>query len=193
MPWPATLLVLAGGESRRMGQSKALLPVGGTTMIEWLIGRIAPSFDHLLISARSAENLPPALRQYLVSDRHMGAGPLAGIEAGLAACRTDALAALACDMPNVTDRLLRRLLDAVEGYDAAVPRVAGRPEPTCAAYRGTAAPVIAAAVGTGRRRAVDVLAELDVTWIDNEDPALFANLNTPQEYRAFLDALRKTG
>jgi molybdopterin-guanine dinucleotide biosynthesis protein A len=185
---PATLVVLAGGDSRRMGRSKALLPVGGTTLIEWLTARLAPGFAHLVVAAREAERLPPGLRPRLVNDLHAGAGPLAGVEAGLAASPHDVVVVVACDMPAVTAGLLRRLAEAAgEGVDAAVPRVAGRPEPTCAAYRQSAAGPIAAALAAGRLRATDALAGLRVRWLDGEDPALFANLNTPADYRTFLD------
>jgi molybdenum cofactor guanylyltransferase len=185
----ATLLVLAGGDSRRMGRPKALLPVGTTTLIEWLVERLAPEFAHLVVAGRGPERLPPGLRPHLAPDLHAGAGPLAGVEAGLAASPHDLVVAVACDMPAVTAALLRRLADAAAGpdVDAAVPRVEGRPEPACAAYRRSAAGPIAAALGAGRYRAADVLAGLRVSWLDGEDPALFANLNTPDDYHRFLD------
>jgi molybdopterin-guanine dinucleotide biosynthesis protein A len=186
---PATLVVLAGGDSRRMGRPKALVPVGSTTLIEWLIARLAPQFAHLVIAGRGPERLPPGLRTLLAPDLHAGAGPLAGVEAGLAASPHDLVVAVACDMPAVTADLLRRLAHAAAGagVDAAVPRIAGRPEPACAAYRRSAAGPIAAALGAGRLRAADALADLRVRWLDGEDPALFANLNTPGDYQRFLD------
>src|SRR5262252_4007886 len=85
----ATLVVLAGGESRRMGRPKALLPVGSTTLIEWLTARLAPAFAHLAVAARDPDCLPPGLRPHMVPDLHAGAGPLAGVEAGLAASPHD--------------------------------------------------------------------------------------------------------
>jgi molybdenum cofactor guanylyltransferase len=190
-PRPATLLVLAGGASRRMGRPKALLPVGGSTLIEWLVARLAPAFDDLLVAARDPGQLPPGLRHRLVADLHPGCGPLAGVEAGLAASTHDTLVAVACDMPRVTARLARRLAGAAGGalVDAAVPRLGGRPEPACAAYRRSAAGPIAAALSAGRLRAADVLADLRVRWLDDEDAALFANLNTPADYRLFLDGV----
>jgi molybdenum cofactor guanylyltransferase len=184
----ATLVVLAGGESRRMGRPKALLPVGTTTLIEWLVARLAPAFAHLAVAARDADRLPAGLRPHLVPDLHAGAGPLAGVEAGLAASPHDLVVAVACDMPAVTSDLLGRLAEAAagSGADAAVPRVGGRPEPACAAYHRSAAGPIAEALTSGRHRAADALADLRVRWLDDEDPALFANLNTPEDYRRFL-------
>jgi molybdenum cofactor guanylyltransferase len=186
----ATLLLLAGGASRRMGQPKALLPYGGTTLIEHVAQTLAPEFHEVLVSANDPEAVPPGLRQRLVHDLHLGAGPLAGIEAGLNAARHETLFAVACDMPLVTADLARRVVAAAQGHDAAVPRVGGRPEPAAAAYRQGAAGPIAAALAEGRRQAAEVLEELDVAWLDDLDPRLFANANDPATYRALLDALR---
>jgi molybdopterin-guanine dinucleotide biosynthesis protein A len=187
----ATLLLLAGGESRRMGRSKALLPVGESTLVEWMARRLGVEFEHLLVSARDERQLPEGLRTHLVRDLRPGAGPLAGIESGLAATPHDVLVAVACDMPGVGVGLTRRLVAASEGHDAAVPRVGGRPEPTCAAYRRSAAAPISALLDAGGRRAAAALQDLDVRWLDDEPAAQFANLNTPEDCAAFLDALRK--
>lgn len=188
----ATLLILAGGESRRMGRPKALLPVGDTTLIEWVTARLAPTFDHLLVAGRDQTHLPCGLCRYLVPDIHPGAGPLAGVEAGLAATPHDTVLAIACDMPEVTPALARRLVAAAAagGVDAALPRVRGEPQPACAAYRRSAAHPIANALNAGRYRAADVLSELKVAWLDDEDPLLFANINTLEDYRAFLERQR---
>lgn len=191
MALAATLLLLAGGESRRMGRPKALLPVGGATLVELIAERLAPEFESLLVAARDHSQLPPGLRLHFVADLHPGGGPLAGIEAGLAATSHEALVAVACDMPRVSPDLLGRLLRASDGFDAAVPRLGGRPEPACAAYRRSAALGIATALAEGRWKAAEALASLRVHWLDGEDPGAFVNLNTIADYRAFLDAARK--
>src|ERR687888_2772 len=152
MTLDAALLVLAGGESRRMGRSKALLPVGRGTLVEWVVARLRPELAELLVAARSQDQLPPSLHAHLVPDLHPGAGPLAGIEAGLAPARHETVVAVSAGMARGTRDLVGRLVAAVAGHDAAVPRVAGRPEPACAAYRRRAAPALAAALASGRRQ-----------------------------------------
>src|SRR5437879_8646529 len=191
MPEPATLLLLAGGESRRMGRPKALLPVRGSTLVEWMAERLAPRFQRLLVSAGDEQQLPESLRGHLVRDLRPAAGPLGGIEAGLAATPHDVLVAVACDMPGVGVALTEKLLAASAGHDAAVPRVGGRPEPTCAAYRRSAAAPVTRLLDAGQRRAADVLRDLDVRWLDDEPAGQFADLDTPEDYAAFLDAMRK--
>ena len=192
MALPATLILLAGGDSRRMGRPKALLPVEDLTLIEWLAQRLAPDFEQTLVAARESAQLPESLRQRFLADRHAGAGPLAGIEAGLLAAGGRPLVAVACDMPFVTSELVRRLLRASSGHVAAAPESGGRLHPACAAYRAGALEPISAALERGERRAVDVLAGLDVCRVRVEDARLLANLNTPADYREFLAELRKT-
>jgi molybdopterin-guanine dinucleotide biosynthesis protein A len=188
---PATLLLLAGGSSRRMGRPKARLPVGDTTLVEWVAARLAPAFSQLLVSARDEAQIPERLRAHVVRDRRPGAGPLAGIEAGLAATPHEVLVAVACDMPWVEVGLARRLVQASRGHDAAVPRLDGRPEPVCAAYRRSAAAPIGRALDAGRLRAAQALEGLDVHWLEDAPAEQLGSLNTPEDYGRFLDALRK--
>jgi molybdopterin-guanine dinucleotide biosynthesis protein A len=193
-PAQASLLVLAGGASRRMGAPKSLLPAdpaGSTTLLELVVARLSSAFAELLI-AGPPELVPAALHPHLVRDLHVGAGPLAGIEAGLAAARHPVVFAAATDMPNLTPEAAIRVVEASQDHDAAVPLAGGRLQPLAAAYRTSASGPIAAALGAGRRAVQDVLAELDVVFVEGLEPRLFANLNTPAEHRRFLDALRRT-
>lgn len=171
-----------------MGRPKPLLPVRETTLAGWILERLAPHFDEVLVAGSDPGAVPVGLR--LVRDRpgHR-LGPLAGIEAGLAAAANDALVAVACDMPRVDASLAERLLALSAGRDAAVPRVGGRPEPACACYRRSALAVLGRALDEGRLKAGAVLAELDVAWLDDADPRLFWNLNTPEDYQVFLSEL----
>jgi molybdenum cofactor guanylyltransferase len=184
----ATLLLLAGGESKRMGQPKALLPVGAITLVEWLADRLGGSFAEVLVSANDPQLVPKRLR--MVRDRRAGhLGPLAGIEAGLHAATNEVLVAVACDMPRATSELAERLMQLSEGHDAAVPRIGGRPEPAFACYRQTAAWAIGEALDMGRLKAAGALEHMDVAWLDNADRKLFWNINTPKDYQVFLSAL----
>jgi molybdenum cofactor guanylyltransferase len=184
----ATLLLLAGGESKRMGQPKALLPVGATTLVEWLAARVGDHFSEVLVSASDPRLVPRGLR--IVRDRRAGhLGPLAGIEAGLAAAAHEAMVAIACDMPRATADLAEQLVELSAGHDAAVPRVGGRPEPVFACYRQTAAWAVGEALDSGHFKAASALERMDVAWVDDAERELFWNINTPRDYQLFLSAL----
>jgi molybdopterin-guanine dinucleotide biosynthesis protein A len=95
--------------------------------------------------------------------------------------------AVACDMPYVTREVAEMAVAAARRCDAAMPRVGGRPEPVCAAYRRSALPAVTAALESGRLKAADVADGLDVTWLEGLDPDLFRSLNTREEYQRFHD------
>jgi molybdopterin-guanine dinucleotide biosynthesis protein A len=186
----ATLLVLAGGQGSRMGRSKAWLEVGDTTLVRWVARRLAPSFTEVIVSFAEPEQLEELIPYRVVFDRAGAAGPLAGIEAGLAAARHALVFAIACDMPFVTQEIAEMALSAARGSDAAVPRIGGRPEPVSAAYSKSALPVISAALDAGDFKAAGVLGAMEVTWLEGLDAGLFRSLNTPEDYRDFHSALR---
>jgi molybdopterin-guanine dinucleotide biosynthesis protein A len=188
VPMEATLLVLAGGDSRRMGRPKAWLEVGDTTLLRWMVERLAPAFSDVLVSFAEPEQLEDHVPYRLVFDRRSSCGPLAGIEAGLAAARTEVSFAIACDMPYVSGSVAQMAVTAAHHCDAAIPRFGDRPEPVCAAYRKSALPVIIAALNAGQLKAADVVSRLDVTWLDGIDPEQFESLNTPDDYRRFHGA-----
>src|SRR6267143_4199636 len=184
----ATLLVLAGGESRRMGRPKAWLEVGETTLLRWMVERLGPAFSEVMVSFAEPEQLQEHVPYRLVFDRRPAAGPLAGIEAGLTAAKHEVTFAIACDMPYVTREVAEMAVAAARGCDAAMPRVEGRAEPVCAAYRRSSLPAVTAALDAGRLRAADICDHLDVTWLEGLDPELFRSLNTPEDFERFHDA-----
>jgi molybdopterin-guanine dinucleotide biosynthesis protein A len=181
----ATLLVLAGGNSRRMGRAKAWLEVGDSNLLRYVAERLAPAFSEVMVSFAEPEQLEEPVPYRIVFDRKAYAGPLAGLESGLAAARHEVVFAVACDMPYVTPYVTELAVAAVHGSDAAIPRVDGRPEPACGAYRRSALPAITAALNQGRLKAADITDELEVTWLEDLDPQLFRSLNTPQDLQLF--------
>jgi len=185
----ATLLVLAGGASRRMGRPKAWLEVGETILLRWVADRLAPDFAEVLVSFAEPEQLEQPVPYRVVFDRKLAAGPMAGIEAGLAAARLDPVFVIACDMPYVTRGVATLAVAAARTCDAAVPRIGGRPEPVCAAYRKSALPIITESLDAGNRRAADVLASLDVTWLEDISGEVVRSLNTPDDYLRFRTAV----
>jgi len=181
----ASLLVLAGGVSRRMGRPKAWLKVGDTSLLRYVVDRLAPTFSEVMVSFAEPEQLEEPVPYRIVFDRKRSAGPLAGIEAGLEAAHNDVLFAVACDMPYVTEEIARIAIAAARRCDAAIPRIDGRAEPVCGAYKRSALAVVARALDAGRLRTADVANELDVTWLEGLDPQLFRSLNTPQDLDRF--------
>lgn len=205
-----SVLILAGGHSSRMGQDKVWLTWKGLPLVEHVARRLLPLAVEILFSTNSPEpyqaliaRLPIPAR--VVLDRFPGAGPLAGLHAGLQAARHDLVAAVAADMPFANLRLLQLMIERAAGYDAVVPTtpstVGGPPElePLHALYRRSCLSAIESHLAQGRRRMVSFLADVRVYYlapaeIATFDPtfAAFTNVNTPQEWAAATAATTGT-
>jgi molybdopterin-guanine dinucleotide biosynthesis protein A len=129
-----TAVLLAGGESLRMGRDKATLVWRGRPLWEWQIEKLRKlSPRKILLSAKSDLAWRPADVD-LVLDVTPSRGPLSGLAAALAAMETDHLLALAVDMPFMTTVHLRGLRDRATHGMGVIPMMDGRAEPLCAIY-----------------------------------------------------------
>ena len=115
-----TGIILAGGQSSRMGRDKACLPVGEEALIEMVARRLWPSVDRLIVvgNSRNRSILARQLRglqvDAVLTDVVSGCGPLMGIYTGLMASETPLNVCVPCDMPWISARLLERLLRACD-------------------------------------------------------------------------------
>ena len=192
-------IILAGGQSRRMGRNKALLRLtpDGPTLIEQVIAAVAP-FGPIVLVTNTPDpyaflNLP------MVPDTSLGQGPLAGLYSGLEAATTRYNFVLACDMPRLQPALLRHMAALPHEYDVLVPRWTApggeeQLETLHAIYSKACLPAIAECLQRGRLRMIAFYPAVRVQYLDEpdlrrHDPTLasFRKLNTPDEV-AELDA-----
>jgi molybdopterin-guanine dinucleotide biosynthesis protein A len=132
-------LLLAGGESRRMGRDKATLEFGGQRLWErqlQLLRALGPA--KIFVSARTTPAWLPGDVELVVDDPP-SRGPLSGLTKALATMRTTHLIALAVDMPFMTSDVLRRLLQQATEACGIVPIIGGQAEPLAAIYPAEAA------------------------------------------------------
>jgi len=186
-----SLVILAGGLSRRMGRDKASLPAGDGTLIEHLAHRLAPAVDETIVAGGSVRPTLPGVR--MVEDRHPGLGPLAGMHAGLAAARYPHVWVVGCDLPDTDPALAQLFLGFAGGYEAVVPSIDAEPQGVCALYDRALASRIEGLLASGERRVKALLAASNVRYVTPEelravDPELrsFRNINTPADYEAWL-------
>ncbi|MDF1644749.1 MAG: molybdenum cofactor guanylyltransferase [Pseudomonadales bacterium] len=108
-------LILAGGRATRMGeQDKGLVLFDQMPLVKHLIDRFTPQLESISISCNRSFEQYQQFGCPLVKDQQSDfAGPLAGIEAGLAACTTPYLVVIPCDMPLLPDHLIERLWQPV--------------------------------------------------------------------------------
>src|SRR5438045_5518892 len=181
----ATLLVLAGGDSRRMGRPKAWLEVGGTVLLRYVVERLAPAFSEVMVSFAEPEQMEHLVPYRVVFDRKRSAGPLAGLEAGLMAAHHDIVFAVGCDMPYLERSTAELAVAAARNCDAAIPRHDGLFAPVCGAYSQSALPALTGALDAGNFVAHDVAAYLDVTCLEGLDPARSESLHTQSDLERF--------
>ena len=188
MPNDVTGLVLAGGQSRRMGRDKAHLPWGRTTLIAHTIETLRPLVNELLVvvdDARRFRHLDARVVEDLVPNAHA----LGGLYTGLRTASYGRCFASGCDTPFLNPQLIRFLLGQAEGYDLVIPRTAQGLQPLHAVYARSALAVIEeqlrdrqwgfhALVPKVRTKIVEpkVIAEYDPEHLS------FFNLNTPEDY-----------
>lgn len=129
-------IVLAGGKNLRLGRNKALEVVGGKSLIERVVERLAQVTDQLLIvTSQEQSDLPVTGKTEILVDVYPGKGPLGGIYTGLTAARSERNIAVACDMPFLNTKLLCHMIELCRDFDAVVPRLAnGMIEPLHAVY-----------------------------------------------------------
>jgi molybdopterin-guanine dinucleotide biosynthesis protein A len=173
------------------GCDKSQLRVGGRTILDRQLDALRGLVDPIwLVGDRHAH--PPARDVSVLADRTADAGPLGGLEAALAAAGEEDVLLLACDMPNVTQPMLRHLISRRSGVDAVVPRTERGYHPLCAVYAQSCRAPVRRRLEAGSFRMQDLLGELRVCAVDEVELAAFgeagrllANVNT----RADLDAL----
>ena len=179
-------VILAGGESRRMGRPKALLPVGSTTLIEAVIARLREACPEILIVTNTPE-LYRHLGVRTVPDALPGRQSLVGIFTAVLHVGGPAFVC-ACDMPFLNPALVRHLASLAEGVDVVIPRHGGDYEPLHAVYTPACLEPIRRCVER-RGRNTGFLPEVRVRVVEVEelrrfDPDLhsFVNVNTPEDY-----------
>jgi molybdenum cofactor guanylyltransferase len=179
-------VILAGGESRRMGRDKLSLEVGGVPLIRRVHDVISAQCEDVILVGG---NTAPLEGVRLVPDERAGRqGPLAGMEAGLAAASNQQVFVAAGDLPFLPTELVGSLLDRLEelGACAVVPRHGGLTHPLCAAYDRGVLPGVRSALDRGIRSVREFVGTLDrVDYVEGGlrrfgDPDLFLmNVNSP--------------
>ena len=206
-----SVIVLAGGHSRRMGVDKALLSIHGQPLIARVISRLSVLSDDIIVSTNQTGRYVSALTglpHHEVVDTLADAGPLSGLSAALVVARYPQAIVVGCDMPFVNADLLRWMVSQLAGYDAVVPQTgqaagAGTRRaksaglhPLHAIYSAACLDAIHAILDTGERSMGSLLHRLNTRIVSLEDmhpidPQWLSlrNINTPEDWAACLQMI----
>jgi molybdopterin-guanine dinucleotide biosynthesis protein A len=186
-----SLVIQAGGQSRRMGEDKALKLFLGRPLIQRVVERLRPIADEVFVTTNNPEKYT-FLGLRLVPDLFPGLGTLSGLYTALASASSSIVAVVGCDMPFASAELLveaARIL-VQEDVDLVVPRTIEGLEPLHAVYRrDTCLPVVRSAVESNQLKVIDWfplvrVREQTLEEVTRIDPSglTFWNLNTLEEF-----------
>lgn len=180
-----TAIILAGGDSDRMGQDKAMLEFSGQPLIQAVIDTMQRIFPFTILSVRQ---LRPEIKLLQVCDLQADGGPLTGLVSALAQVTTPWTFVVGCDMPFVSPALVELLAVRREKYQAVVPVVDGRLQPLAAFYSSDCVATMRAGLALGDKSLLGALKQLHVCYVEEgelqrADPQLrsFFDLDTPQD------------
>ncbi|MBC8470274.1 MAG: molybdenum cofactor guanylyltransferase [Planctomycetes bacterium] len=188
---PATAIIMAGGESRRMGIDKSMLSIKGQSIIEVICEQLRGSFDEILISANQVDKFA-FLGFKVVPDKVPEWGPLMGIASALEASASEYNFVVACDIPKINLNCVHKMLtEAIESRADIVVPVTGKEkyEPLFAIYRKSTLEVINKTLSSGKNKITDVFTLCKVKYIEMEDADWLINLNTIADYEEFQKKL----
>jgi molybdopterin-guanine dinucleotide biosynthesis protein A len=195
-----TIAIQAGGESRRMGQDKALMPFLGQALILRVLARVTPIADEVLVTTNHPKRFG-FLTVTLVEDAIPGRGALGGLYTALREASHDIVGLVACDMPFVNPKLLSIGRDILLNSDAdvVIPSTEWGLEPIHAVYRrDTCLPAVEAALDSEKWRLISWLDQVRTRILTPEevkrvDPRglTFRNVNTQEEFDLAEDLARE--
>lgn len=184
-------VILAGGLSQRLGRDKAMVKVDGIPLICRVIDRVREVAQETVVVINKPDRaLELPLQNYIrtVVDIYPNRGSLGGIFTGLSESAEEWTFVFSCDMPFINTSLLRFMLSVKEDFDAVVPLVDGRPEPTHALYNRSCLSHIKQRLEANDLKITNFFGTVRVRYIhgeelDNLDPKLssFFNINTQDD------------
>lgn len=185
--------VLTGGKSARMGANKALLELGGRTLLERALDTLRAVCPEPAIVGD-----PAAFAKYgnVIPDVFPGCGPLGGIHAALSSSSAELNLVLAVDMPFVSRELAEFLVSTAEACEAmvTVPRNGRGFQPLCAVYRRAFGPLADQALREGKYKIDTLFPQVEVRMVSADELSAagfsernFFNVNTPEDLKAIVD------
>lgn len=185
VPEPVYGLLLAGGESRRMGHDKASLKVAGETQLERAARRLGEHVERVFVSARAEQADDPLRGRFdCIVDRYDDLGPVAGILSAYDEHPGVSWLVLACDLPNIDAATLEFLLQhasATRPFTAFISVEDGLPEPLCALYRPPGGALLRGFVDEGLKCPRKMLIRSDTCLLEQPRPGALVNVNRPED------------
>jgi len=181
-----TAILMAGGQSRRMGSDKRFLEIQGESLLRRSLGILEEHFKRIIISANDPANLK-SLGYPVIRDEWPDKGPIAGLASSLAAMQTDWAFVVAVDIPDINIDMIEEMAALRQGVVAVVPRGENQQlEPLFAFYHRSIGLKARRAIQSGELALHRFVRELPVAYLDLESGIEPGNLNEPGDVERFL-------
>ncbi|MVG14894.1 molybdenum cofactor guanylyltransferase MobA [Aeromonas jandaei] len=186
--FPVSAVILAGGRATRMGgEDKGWVELAGRPLIVHVLERLRPQADEILINANRSHDRYQALAPVISDDNRDYLGPLAGMQAGLAAACHDWVLFVPCDGPALPTDLMSRFRAAMTpDTELVVAHDGDWLQPVVALLHTSLLPSLSAALAEGERKIDIWFARHNMAVVSFADqPDAFINLNSPDELAAY--------
>jgi len=169
---PISSIVLAGGESTRLGRDKAFLEVKGQFLIESIIERLRQLSQEVIIVADETDRYEE-FEATVVGDVYPGKGALGGIYSGVKRASNSYSLVVACDMPFLNLSLLRYMQTLAVSYDVVIPRIDHLSEALHAIYAKDCLPFMEEQLQQGDLRIIHFFPHVRVRYVEQEEIEVF--------------------
>lgn len=190
-----TGVILAGGNSKRLGRSKAQLPIGEKRMIEWIVRAMSCLFEEVIVVTHQPQLFSTLENVTFVQDsiNTTSRNSLVGLYTGLMEASYDTIFVVPCDMPLLNRELIEHMVSLLDGEDVRVPIMGIHYQPLHAFYRKSCLPHMRESIEAGIYKVTHFYDEVLVRTVDEKilqgfDPQLisFLNVNTEEDYQRLL-------
>jgi molybdopterin-guanine dinucleotide biosynthesis protein A len=182
-----TGVILAGGNSIRMGENKAFIEIDGIPIITRIHSLCKELFEEVIIVTNQKDlfkNFGSSIYTDLLPDK----GALGGLYTGIFFSNFEYSFCVACDMPFIKRSLVEFLIRHTKDEDALVPRTTDGLQPLHAIYSKTCLDAIRRVIERGKHKIIDFYDLVRVKIVEESDflhldplRESFINVNTPEE------------
>ena len=190
-----TGVVLAGGASSRMGRDKALLEIGGKPFLGHIVDALREIFTGTIIISDHGE-LYSFLDLPIYPDVIKRYGPLGGLHSAFVHTTTDRIFIVSCDVPLITSRMVRDIVEAPGNGDAVIMSSGRQIQPLFGVYSRSCLPLLECHLSRGQHSVTRFLQDIpnlrlvSLSPVNNAGQDELLNINTPRAYEQLLKSAR---
>lgn len=178
-----TAIILAGGNSSRMGEDKGLMMVNGKPMIQHVIDVAKGVVEDIIIVSNNEEY--NKFGYVVIPDEIKGKGPLGGVYTGLTHSKTPLNIVLSCDIPYVNASLLNLLISHSDGYDITIPKKDGFTHQLMGVFSKKCLIPFKNAIDDNKLKLLTVFEKMNLNIVDADQfsARLFTNMNEKDDVK----------